>query len=54
MSADDLDATFGKRPRDRLGHRADQLLFAVDQRRPVELWLAQFDAMDLGPRDFIQ
>ena len=54
MSADDLDATFGKRQRDRLGDGADQLLFAVDQRRPVELWLAQFDAMDLGPRDLIQ
>src|ERR1700676_2963041 len=54
MSADDLDATLGKRPRDRLGDGADQLLFAVDQSRPVELWLAQFDAMDLGPRDLIQ
>jgi hypothetical protein len=52
--AQEIDAALFKRLGKRLGDAADHLLFAVDQRRPVELGLAHADMVDVGLVDLVQ
>ena len=52
--ADQLDATAPQRLGKRIRDARDQVLLAVDQRRPIECRLADADAVDMGLRDLVQ
>jgi hypothetical protein len=52
--AEEIDAALLKRFGERVGDAANHLLFAVDQRRPVELGLTHADAMHMGSADLVQ
>jgi hypothetical protein len=54
MALDDLDIALGHRAGEVRGDVLDHVLLAVDQRRPVELRLADGDVMNGCALDFVQ
>ena len=54
VAANDLDAAISHQAAERAGDVADHLLLAVDEYGPVELRLADGDAVDMRPLDLVQ